>query len=87
MLWNCPRNQDVDYYFYNTTLIKGFNAMNNVFIHMPKAENSLSIIENKQFNSAEDEPEPKRSKKNPILFDQTELLGSRLKEKNLFNEN
>ena len=40
---------------------------------MPKAENSLGVIENKRFNSKEDEPEPKGSKKNPILFEQAEL--------------
>ena len=26
MLWNEPQNHDVDCYFSNTTLIKGFNA-------------------------------------------------------------
>ena len=70
---------------------------------MPEAENSLAVNENKRFNSEGDEPEPKRSKKNPILFDQSELndlirdlnlskdkaklLGSRLKKNNLLNEN
>ena len=34
-----------------------------IFIHVPKAENSLSVIENKRFNSEGDEPEPKRLKK------------------------
>ena len=77
----------MDYYFCNTTLIKGFNAKNKqqivyadvpsvpkpVFIHVPKAENSLNVIQNEEFNSEGDETEPKRSKKNPILFDQTEL--------------
>ena len=92
-------------------LIKGFNAKNKqqivyadvssvakpVFIHVPKAENGLGIIENKRFDSEGDEPEPKGFKKNPILFDQAELndfirdlnlskdkaefLGSQLKEK------
>ena len=63
----------------------------------------MGVLKNKLLNSKRDEPEPKRSKKNPILFDQSELndlirdrnlskdkaeiLGSRLKEKNLFNEN
>ena len=63
----------------------------------------FNVIENKRLNSEGDEPEPKRLKKNPILFDQAELndlirdlnlsedkaelLGSRLKEKNLLNEN
>ena len=110
MLWNEPQNHDVDCYFCNTTLIKGFNAKNKqrivyadvpsvtkpVFIHVSKVENSLGVIENKRLNSEGDKPEPKRSKKNPILFDQAELndlirdlnlskdkvelLGSRLKE-------
>ena len=67
------------------------------------AENSLCVIENKRLHSERDEPARKRSKKNSILFDQAELndlirdlnqskgkaelLGSRLKEKNLLNEN
>ena len=117
MLWTDPQNHDVDCYFCNTTLIKGFIAKNkqqivyadvpsvakSVFIHMSKAENSLGVIENKWLKSEGDETEPKRSKINPILFDQAELddligdlnlskdkaelLGSRLKEKNLLNEN
>ena len=74
-----------------------------LFIHVPKAENNLGVIENKRLNSEGDDPAPKRSKKNPILFVQVELndlirnlnlsknkaelLGSRLKEKNLFNQN
>ena len=69
---------------------------------MPKEENSVGLIKNKRLNSEGDEPEPKFSKKNPILFDQTELndlirnlnlskdkaelIGSLLKEKNLLNE-
>ena len=44
-----------------------------VFIHVPKAENSLDVIENNRVNSEGNVPEPKRSKKNPILFDQAEL--------------
>ena len=28
MLWNEPQNHNVDCYFFNTTLIKGFDAMN-----------------------------------------------------------
>ena len=44
-----------------------------VFIHVPKVENSLGVIENKRINSEGEESEPKRSKKNPILFDQAEL--------------
>ena len=44
-----------------------------VFIYVPKAENSLDVIENKRLISEGGEPEPKRSKKNPILFDQAEL--------------
>ena len=44
-----------------------------VCIHVPKAENSLDVIENKRLNFEGDEPEPKHSKKNPILFDQAEL--------------
>ena len=117
MLWTEPQNYNVDCYFCNTTLIKGFNAKNkqqiiyadvssvakSVIIHVSKAENSLGVIENKQLISEEDKPEPKRSKKNPILFDQAELndfirdlnqskdeaelLGSGLKEKNFLNEN
>ena len=61
MLWNEPQNDDVDYHFCNTTLIKGFHANNKeqivdadvpsvakpVFIHVPKAENSLGVIEKK----------------------------------------
>ena len=74
-----------------------------VFIHAPKAENNLGVIKNKRLNSEGDELEPKRSKKKPILFDQAELndlirdinlskakaefLESRLKEKNLLNDN
>ena len=74
-----------------------------VFIHVPKAEHSLGVIENNRLNYEGDEHEPKRSKKNPILFDQAELndlirdlnlskdkaqlLRSRLKEKNLLNKN
>ena len=87
LLWNEPQNHDMDSYFCNTTLIKGFNAKNKqqivytdvpslakpIFIHVPKAENSLGVIENKRLNSEGDEPEPKSSKKNPILFDQSEL--------------
>ena len=78
---------DLDCYFCNTTLIKGFNTKNKqqivyadvpslakpLFIHVPEAENSLGVIENKRLNSDGDEPEPKRSKKNRILFDQAEL--------------
>ena len=116
MLWNEPQNHDVDCYFCNTTLIKGFNAKNrqqivhanvpsvtkSVFIHVPKAENSLGVIANKRLNSVGYEPEPKRSKKNPILFDQAELndliidinllndkaelLRSRLEEMNFLKE-
>ena len=55
MLWNEPQNHDVDCYFCNTTLREGFNAKNKqqavypevlsmakpIFIHVPKAENSL----------------------------------------------
>ena len=44
-----------------------------VFIHEPKAKNSLGVLENKRLNSEGDEPEAKRWKKNPILFDQAEL--------------
>ena len=33
-----------------------------VFIHLPKAENSLGVIENKQLNSEGDKPGPNRSK-------------------------
>ena len=44
-----------------------------VFIHVPKAENSLGVIENNRFSSEGDEAEPKRLKKTPILFDQAEL--------------
>ena len=87
MFWNEPQNHDMDCYFCNTTLTKDFNAKrkqqivyDNVpsvakpdFIHMPKAEHSLGVIENKGLNSEGDEPEPKRSKKNPILFDQAKL--------------
>ena len=76
MLSNETKKPDVDCYFCNTTLIKGFNKNNKhqiVFIHVPKAENSLGLIENKWLNSEGDEPEPKRSRKNPILFDQAEL--------------
>ena len=117
MFWNEPQNHDVDCYFCNTTLIKGFNAKNkqqivytdvpsvakSVFIHVPKAENSLGVIENTWLNSKGDEAELKRSKKNAILFDQAELndlirnlnlsknkvelIESRLKENNLLNEN
>ena len=117
MLWNEPQNHDEDCYFCNTTFIKGFNAKNkqqivyadvpsaakSVFRHVPQAENSLGVIGNKWRNSEGDEPEPNRSKKNPILFDQAELndlirdlslsknkaelLGSQLKEKNLLKEN
>ena len=74
-----------------------------VFIHVPKAENSLGVIENKRLNSEVNGLEPIRLKKNLILFylaqlndlirdlnlskDKAELLGSRLKEKNLLNEN
>ena len=79
ILWNEPQNHDVDCYFSNSTLIKGFHAKNkqqivyadfpsmakSVFIHMPKAENSLGVFENKQLNSEGDEQESKRSKKNP----------------------
>ena len=107
----------MDCYFCNITLIKGFNAKNKkqivyadvpyvampLFIHVPKVENSLGVIENELLISEGDEPQPKRSKKNPILFDQAELndlirdlnlskhkaelLGSRLIEKNVLNEN
>ena len=107
----------MDCYFCNTTLIKCFNAKNKqqivyadvpsvvkpVFIRVPKADNSLGVIENKRLNSERNEPEPKLPKQNPILFDQAELndlirdinlsknkcgfLGSPLKEKNLLNEN
>ena len=91
MLWNEPQNHDVDCYFYNTTLIKGFNSKNKqqivyadvppvakpVFIHVPKAENSLAVIENKPLDFEGDKPEPKRSKKNLILFDKAELNDSR----------
>ena len=87
MYRNEPRNHDVDCYFCNTTLIKGFNVKHKqqvvytdipsvtkpIFMHVPKAEKSLSVIENKRLNSEVDEPKPKRSKKNPILFDQAEL--------------
>ena len=71
MLWNDPQNHDVDCYFWNTALIKGFNAKNkqqivyadvpsvakSVFIHEPKAENSLGVIGNKRLNSEGDEPD------------------------------
>ena len=40
---------------------------------MPTAENILGIIENKRVDSEGDEPEPKRAKKNPSLFDQAEI--------------
>ena len=43
-----------------------------IFIHVFKAENRMGVIENKRLNSEGDETEPKRSKKNPILFDQAE---------------
>ena len=106
MVWNELQDHDVDCYVCNTTLIKGFNAENMqqivydevppvakpVFIQVPKAENILCVIENKRLNSEGDEPEPKLSKKNPILFakagvnhlirdlnlskDKAELLGS-----------
>ena len=69
------------------TLIKSFNVKNKqqivyaavpfvaklVFIHVPKAEKSLDVIKNKRLNSEEDESELKRSKENPIVFDQAEL--------------
>ena len=101
MVWNESQNHDMDCYLCNTTLIKGFNAKNKqqiayadipsmakpVFIHVPKAENSLAVIENKWLHSEGYKPEPKSSKKTPILFDQAEFLGSRLKEKTLLNEN
>ena len=117
MLWNKLQNHDVDCYFYNTTLIKSLNPKNKeqivhadapflakpIFIHVPKAENSLGLIENQRPIYEADEPESKHSKKNPILLDQAEwndlikdlnlskgnaeLLGSRLKEKNLLNRN
>ena len=74
----------MDCNFCSTILIKGFNEKNEqqivnadvpyvakpVFIHVTKAENSLGVIENKRLNSEGDEPEPKRSKINPILLDQ-----------------
>ena len=63
----------------------------------------LQQCTNKQLNSEGDKPEPRHSKKSPILFDQAELndlirdlnlskdktilLGFRLKKKNLLNEN
>ena len=63
----------------------------------------MGVIENKRLYSKGDEPEPKRSKKNLILFDQTQLndlirdlnlskykaefVGSRSKKKNQLNEN
>ena len=72
---------DVDFYFCNATLITDFNTKNKQqiihagvpsvakpsFIHVPKAENSWGLIENKRLNFEGDEPEPKRSKTNPIL--------------------
>ena len=33
----------------------------------------MGVIENKRLNSEGDAPEPKRTKKKPILFDQAEL--------------
>ena len=44
-----------------------------VLIHVPKAENSLGVIENKLLNSEGDKLETKRSKKNLILFYQAKL--------------
>ena len=74
-----------------------------LYLCLKQLENSLGVIENKQLNSEGDEPEPKLSKKNPILFDQAELidlvrdlnlskdkaelLKSRLKKTNFMNEN
>ena len=87
MVWNEPHNHDVNCYFCNNTLIKGLNTRNRqqivhvdvpsvtkpVFINVPKAENSLDVFEKKLLNSEGYEPEPKRSKKHPILLIQAGL--------------
>ena len=71
MLWYDSQNHDVDCYFCNSTLIKGFNIKSKqqvvyadvpsvvkpIFIHVSKAENSLGVIENKRLNSQGDESE------------------------------
>ena len=75
MFWNEPQNHDMNCYFCNTTFIKGFNAKNkqqivyadvpsvakHIFTHVTKAENSLSVIENKRLYSKGNELGPKRS--------------------------